>query len=207
MSAQDEDTNQSGGMETREPTANSIATPAWPFILIVAIFWLGMNYFDSYGGGFSKNVFAKNLPHDPPQLGLPPEMVAFMKGKASYQTYCVACHQPSGKGVPGQFPPLAGSDWVNGVGPNRMISLVLDGVSGPFKVNGIDYNSAMVPWRPVMTDEEIANVISYVRNEADWGNSGSFVTKEQVAAIRAKTSGHAGSPYSADESMGIAHSD
>ena len=177
MSDQEEQMNQGGKMETREPTANSICTPAWPFILIVTIFWLGMNYFDSYGGGFSKNVFAKNLSHDPPQLGLPPEMVKMIKGKKVYAASCLACHQPSGKGAPGQFPPLAGSDWVNGVGPNRIIRMVLDGASGPIKVNGVDYNSAMVPWRPMLSDDDIANVVSYIRNEAEWGNSGSFVDK------------------------------
>lgn len=207
MSEQNEQVKQAGEMELREPTANSVTTPAWPFILLVFIFWLGMDYFNSYGGGFSKNVFAKNLSQDPPQLGLPPEMVQMIKGKTVYQSGCVACHQPNGKGVPGQFPPLAGSDWVNDVGPNRMIRLVLDGVNGPINVNGNDFNAAMVPWRPTLSDEQIANVISFVRNQSEWGNSGSYVTPAQVKAIRDVTSPHANTPYTSEELLALPHLD
>ena len=203
MSEKDESTEQEAQMENREPTANSITTPAWPFILVVFIFWLGMRYIDAYGGGFSKEVFAKNLSSAPPQLSLSPEQLAMVKGKAIYLRNCAACHQPHGKGVPGQFPPLSNSDWVNGVGPDRIVRLVLDGINGPIKVNGKDFNNAMVPWRPTMSDKEIAFVVSYIRNEADWGNAGSFVTEKHVAAIRGETSERAGSPYTAEELLGI----
>jgi len=203
MSEKDVTSEQEPQMEAREPSANSITTPAWPFILVVIIFWLGMRYIDAYGGGFSKDVFVRNLDAPPPQLSLSPEQLAMVKGRTIFLRNCGACHQPHGKGVPGQFPPLAGSDWVNGVGPDRIIRLVLDGINGPIKVNGAEFNNAMVPWRPTMSDKEIAYVVSYIRNEADWGNSGSFVTEKEVAAIRAETSSHAGTPYTAEELLGL----
>ena len=183
----------------REPQANSVATPAWPFILMVVLLWCGMRYFDVHGGAFDNRVFAKNMSSPPPVLGMSPEQEALAKGKTVYLQYCAACHQPHGKGVPGQFPPLSGSDWVNNVGPNRMIRLVLDGVSGPITVNGAVYNNAMVPWRPMLSDEQIAWVVSYVRNDPEWGNTGTFVSAAEVKAIRDATVSHAGQPYSAGE--------
>ncbi|MBL6765893.1 MAG: cytochrome c [Verrucomicrobiae bacterium] len=199
MSEQDLNMEEGRDSVVREPQANSVATPAWPFILMVVLLWCGMRYFDAHGGAFDNRVFAKNMSSPPPVLGMSPEQEALAKGKTVYLQYCAACHQPHGKGVPGQFPPLSGSDWVNNVGPNRMIRLVLDGVSGPITVNGAVYNNAMVPWRPMLSDEQIAWVVSYVRNDPEWGNTGTFVSAAEVKAIREATVSHAGQPYSAGE--------
>jgi len=203
------DNENANAPENREPTANSRVTPAVPFVVLVSILWGGMTYFDSHGGNFNGQVYARNLNHAPPVLGLSPAQEQLLKGKGIYTRNCSACHQPSGGGVPGQFPPLAGSDWVNGVGPNRIIRLVLDGITGPIEVNGNAFNSAMVPWRPMMSDEEIAAVVAYIRNEAEWGNSddGVFIKPSLVKSIRGATSGHAGQPYSADELLGLPDAD
>ena len=98
----------------------------------------------------------------------------------------VANATESGSGNPSTFvPPLAGSDIVDVAGPNRLIRLVLDGLSGPLKVNGADFGTAaMPPWKPAMNDTEIAAVLTYIRGS--WGNKASAVTPEQAAAIRAK---------------------
>ena len=192
--------------ENREPTANSRVTPATPFILFVAILWGGMHYFDSHGGSFDQMVQLGHLDGPPPNLGGSPINIAKAKGKAIYGRNCAACHQPNGAGNP-LFPPLAGSDWVNGVGPNRIIRLILDGVQGPITVSGKDYNNAMVPWRPTMTDDDIAAVVTYIRNEAEWGNeSGDLIIGAQVKAIRDATAGRAGA-YSPEELLAIPHSD
>lgn len=202
------DNQNDNAPENREPTANSRVTPAVPFVLLVSILWGGMTYFDSHGGNFNGQVYARNLNQAPPVLGLTPFQEAMVKGKGIYTRNCAACHQPSGGGVPGQFPPLAGSDWVNGIGPNRIIRLVLDGITGPIEVNGNAFNSAMVPWRPTMSDEEISAVVTYIRNEGEWGNSdGELVKASLVGAIRGATSGHAGQPYAADELLALPHSD
>jgi mono/diheme cytochrome c family protein len=203
MSGSEENRNAAVNLAAREPEVGSTITPAWPLILLVVLLWWGMRYFEAQGGAFNNNVYYANLGSPPPVLGMSPEQEALAKGKVAYLTYCAACHQPHGKGVPGQFPPLAESDWVNGVGPNRIIRLVLDGVAGPITVKGQQYSNAMVPWRPMLNDDQIAWIVSYIRNESEWGNTGSFVTAAEVKAIREATSAHAGSPYNANELLSV----
>ena len=100
---------------------------------------------------------------------------------------CFTCHQPTGLGLPGQFPPLAGSDWVLG-DKERLIKISINGLMGEIEVNGQKFNGAMPP--PgippgSLTDSQIADVLTYIRNE--WGNSASAVTASEVAAVRAAT--------------------
>ena len=104
---------------------------------------------------------------------------------------CFTCHQPNGEGMAGQFPPLAGSDWVLG-DKERLIKISMYGLMGEIEVNGIKYNNVMAP--PgippgSLTDDQIANVLTYIRN--DWGNSASAVSAEEVAAVRASLEGRA----------------
>lgn len=98
---------------------------------------------------------------------------------------CFSCHQPNGQGLAGQFPPLAGSDWVMG-DKEKLIKISLYGLMGPIQVNGVDYNGVMVP--PgippgSLTDQQVADVLTYIRN--DWGNSATAVTPNEVASVRA----------------------
>jgi cytochrome c oxidase cbb3-type subunit 2 len=97
---------------------------------------------------------------------------------------CFTCHQPTGLGLPGQFPPLAGSDWVLG-NKERLIKITMHGLMGEIEVNGVKYNNVMAP--PgippgSLTDQQIADVLTYIRN--DWGNSASSISPEEVANIR-----------------------
>jgi cytochrome c oxidase cbb3-type subunit 2 len=97
---------------------------------------------------------------------------------------CFTCHQPNGQGITGQFPPLAGSDWVLGE-KERLIKISIHGLMGEIEVNGVKYNNVMAP--PgippgSLTDQQIADVLTYIRNE--WGNSASAVSPEEVATIR-----------------------
>lgn len=115
-------------------------------------------------------------------------------GEQVYSTVCAACHQASGKGLPGAFPSLAGSEWVT-ADPETPIRIVIAGLSGPIKVAGADFNSMMPP-PPGLDDEKIAQVLTYVRKS--FGNSASGVSKEQVAAVRASLSGRT-NPFTADE--------
>ena len=108
----------------------------------------------------------------------------YMKA-ASGGGMCFTCHQANGEGLAGQFPPLAGSDWVLG-DKDRLIKISMYGLMGEIEVNGIKYNNVMAP--PgippgSLTDEQIANVLTYIRN--DWGNSAPAVSPEEVATIRA----------------------
>lgn len=101
------------------------------------------------------------------------------KGKAVYAKTCVACHQATGAGIPGAFPPLAKSDYLN-ADVNRAIKQVIKGSSGPITVNGKKYNTPMPA--QVLNDQEIADVLTYVY--ASWGNNKKVVTPAMVKAQR-----------------------
>lgn len=106
-------------------------------------------------------------------------------GQVPYELYCGACHAPDGKGVnEGQFPPLAGSEWVDEV-PERMIQLVLHGLEGRLEAAGTEYNLVMPPHKDSLTDPQIADIISYVRTS--WGHQESPVSVDQVIALRRST--------------------
>src|SRR5438445_5865620 len=154
---------------------------------------LGMGFLDSHGGGFDARVYAPYNSFDDVGRDQPPSAtdLPFVKGKKVFETYCMVCHQATGQGLPNQFPPLAGSEWVLAPGPNRIIRLVLDGGQGAITVKGQQFpaSSAMPPWKENLKDEDIAYVLTYVRGNKDWGNNASPVTPEQVKAIREKVAG------------------
>jgi len=104
-------------------------------------------------------------------------------GKNVFTRVCAVCHQPNGQGVPGAFPPLAGSEIVDG-DPNRLIHIVLSGLQGPVTVRGQVYNSVMPPQGPLLKDQEIADVLSYVRSS--WGHTSGPVAPADVARLRAE---------------------
>jgi mono/diheme cytochrome c family protein len=120
-------------------------------------------------------------------------------GKPVFMANCATCHQATGMGVPGAFPPLAGSDWVAG-SEERIIRIVLHGLKGPITVSGNHYDNVMAPLGAVLKDEQIANVLSYVRSE--WGNNYPEVEPETVARIRSETTGRSVN-WTADELLKI----
>ena len=102
------------------------------------------------------------------------------RGKMKYTAVCMACHQANGDGIPAAFPPLAKSDYLN-ADKERAISNVINGLSGEVVVNGEKFNSVMPSLG--LSDEDVANVLTYVYSE--WENNGSEVTPEEVKAVRA----------------------
>jgi nitrite reductase (NO-forming) len=102
-------------------------------------------------------------------------------GKDKYIATCSACHQANGQGIEGAFPPLAKSDYLN-ADVDRAIDIVLHGKTGEITVNGKKYNSVMTA--QALSDEEVANVLTYVYNS--WGNSKKEVTPAMVQAVRNK---------------------
>ena len=102
------------------------------------------------------------------------------RGQRTYNNVCAACHQPSGKGVEGAFPPLAGSDYLN-ADKARAVAIVTHGLTGKITVNGKAYNSQMPQLN--LSDEDVANALTYVYNS--WGNAGHEVTPAEVAKARA----------------------
>jgi nitrite reductase (NO-forming)/hydroxylamine reductase len=103
--------------------------------------------------------------------------------EAAYQANCGACHQASGQGMSGAFPPLAGNARVTSDG-ERVIAIVLNGLNESLEVNGVTYSGVMPPMQH-MSDEDIAGAVNFVMTA--WGNDGAVVTVEQVAAQRAQT--------------------
>lgn len=96
-----------------------------------------------------------------------------------YIANCSSCHQPNGRGLSGTFPPLAGSQIVNG-DTAKLIHIVKYGVTGPLVVSGKEYNGMMPAWSPTLSDDAIATTISYIRSS--WGNHGGAITAAQVGA-------------------------
>jgi mono/diheme cytochrome c family protein len=107
------------------------------------------------------------------------------RGAAVYARTCIACHQPTGLGLPPVFPPLANAPIVAG-NPELPVKFILQGLMGPITVNGMTYNSMMPPVAGV-SDADIADVLTYVRQS--FGNQANAVTADQVKAIRAATAG------------------
>ncbi|MGH8234994.1 MAG: multicopper oxidase domain-containing protein [Rhodanobacteraceae bacterium] len=107
-------------------------------------------------------------------------------GASLYATNCSACHQPTGTGLPGAFPPLKDNPVVNDPDPTKQIKTILQGLHGE-NVMGSAYPSAMPPFAGTLNDAEIADIINHERSS--WGNHGKPVTADEVKAARAKGPG------------------
>lgn len=112
-------------------------------------------------------------------------------GAKLYATNCVGCHQATGQGIPGAFPPLAGHvpDILNLKGGRQyLIQALLYGLQGPIEVKGMKYNGVLPPYGR-LKDEEIAALLNYVSTA--WGNDKKVkgfkpFTAQEVKALRAK---------------------
>ncbi|WP_052572694.1 PVC-type heme-binding CxxCH protein [Haloferula sp. BvORR071] len=124
---------------------------------------------DSAGTAASKKKFA-------------PDPEVHKRGGEIYGMTCVACHQPTGAGLEGAFPPLDGSDWATG-DPSLPIRIVTGGLQGPVKVLGHDFNGVM-PAHTDLDDQKVADVLTYVRQS--WSNDAAAVTPAQVKEVRDK---------------------
>ena len=111
-----------------------------------------------------------------------PDAASMERGKAVYSRTCIACHQPTGMGLPPVFPPLAGSEWV-AKDASIAVRNIVNGMQGPVTVKGVTYNSMMPPVAG-LSDKDTADVVNYVNNA--WGNNGPTVTEEEVKAIKKK---------------------
>ena len=109
--------------------------------------------------------------------------LAAIDGKQLFGGKCAACHQATGLGVAGVFPPLVGSEWVVS-DEKSLVNILLHGVNGQLKVKGVDYQGAMPAWK-AMSDGELAAVRSYIRSE--WGNQAAAIKPDTVKAHREAT--------------------
>jgi len=110
-----------------------------------------------------------------------PDPARLEAGRQVFERACLACHQADGRGLPGAFPPLAGSDYLLAE-PQRGIEATVKGLQGELVVNGARFNSVM-PAMVQLSDREIADALTYALNS--WGNAGGIVAADAVAAARA----------------------
>ncbi len=99
-------------------------------------------------------------------------------GQTVFNQVCAACHQPDAKGIPGAFPPLAGSDWLN-KDFKRAIGVVKNGLAGPISVNGAHFNGVMPALG--LSNEDIANVLTFVYHS--WGNAKQVINVKDVMSV------------------------
>ncbi|MEO6917344.1 MAG: cytochrome c [Chitinophagaceae bacterium] len=102
------------------------------------------------------------------------------RGSIVYTSYCLACHQADAGGVPNMNPPLTKTEYVLG-DKKRLINIILNGLNEEVKINDETYSNPMPPHN-FLTDEQIADVLTYVRN--NFGNKASLVNKPEVAKLR-----------------------
>ena len=141
----------------------------------------------AWGDGRSRNELA----------GSKPVAGAKADGAAVYAASCAACHQATGAGLPGVFPPLAGSEWVNGH-DTTAAAILLHGVTGPLTVKGATYNGAMPTFKAQLDDEQIAALLTHLRSQ--WGNTGAAVSATVVAKVREDTKARS-APYVGDADL------
>src|ERR1700726_4100330 len=182
--------------EKREPRVGLEPLSIWLIAVYGLAIFLGGAYVGRYSGSFSGDSL------DP--LGGPPptkktalgpgggeqqaELSPHDRGKKIFAANCQTCHQANGLGGPGQYPPLAGSEFPTG-GSQRPAMIVMKGLQGPVTVKGQKFGSAvMQPWDKTLTDQKIADVLTYERSE--WGNQASPGTAEQIAALRKELASH-----------------
>lgn len=108
-------------------------------------------------------------------------------GEKIYNTYCISCHQANGKGDGNRFPPLDGSEWVNG-DKEKLINVLLKGLTGTITVKTQSFDGVM-PKHDFMSDADIAKVLTYIR--ISFTNNASAIHEQDVINVRNKKS-HAG---------------
>lgn len=167
--------------------------PGWLYGLLALLVGWGLVYVAKYGadpggkaGWFPQQVYDPFGSYAALVLAQPPpEVSPLTQGRRLYERNCQPCHLANGAGVAGQFPPLAGSEWVLEPGPGRLIRLLLHGLEGPITVQGERYDNPMFAFRDLLNDEEVAAVLTFVRSQ--WGNAAPAVSPQQVQRVRAAT--------------------
>lgn len=183
--------------EGPEPQDGDEPAPMWMWLTAALTIAWSAYYLGAYSGDY-----------DVRRMDLAPQVTreAEVEGPPTYEdrdplelgqerfARCASCHQADGRGVPGRYPPLAGSEWVAG-DPEILARILLHGLQGPIEVKGEPYNDVMPSWG-FWTDAEIAAVLTYVR--ASFGNDAPAIETETVRAVRAAT-GERTTPWTSAE--------
>lgn len=107
---------------------------------------------------------------------------SILRGKIIYQQNCLSCHQEDGSGVRKLNPPLIKTSYVLG-DSKKLSSIVLNGFNEEIEIDGEYYSNPMPSFSTVLKDNEIADVLTFIRN--NFGNKASLITAKTVASVRA----------------------
>lgn len=170
--------------EKEEPSENFSPMPLFLVALFMGFaFWAGI-YLVKFSGDFGPFHYDETKKPGVATDTGPREVDMMALGKRIYSQNCVACHQADGNGLPGVYPTLVNSDWVQD-NPDRLIKVILAGLAGPVTVNGKEYNNAMTAFDR-LSDQQIAAVLTYIRTDESYNNSSYPVSEERVAEVRSE---------------------
>jgi len=175
------------GREKTEPQEGSQAVPTEMIVAAFSLLLFGGWYLGTYSADFAVDRYdgpAAFVGGSADNVKSPSVIDPMLMGKRVFN-YCAACHQASGQGVVGQFPPLDGNPVVNGREDN-LARILLHGLSGPIEVDGQRYNGQMPKWSQ-LDDRSLAAVLTYIRGS--WSNDSPPVSESLVTAVREATSG------------------
>ena len=174
------------------------AFPIWLYLLCgFILFLVGSSFtgFVMFGGGMldqgpggpvaSSASAAVEAPATPMDLG-----------KKIYGNNCASCHDSTGSGSPGKYPPMVGSEYVLG-SKLRLSAIVLKGIEGSLNVKGVNYSGNVMPAQEaVLTPEKMADLLTYIRGS--WGNTAGPVSVDEVNAAKTKFAAQTASWTEAD---------
>ncbi|MEX2381374.1 MAG: c-type cytochrome [Opitutales bacterium] len=168
-----------------EPSEGFSGIPIFMLFLMSALLFAGGIYMVHFAAGYDFLAYVETYVADPDEPGNdgPDPIIA---GRALYEQHCVACHQQTGQGIPGVFPPLSEVEWVTG-SEERLIRIPLHGLAGPIEVKGNTYNGVMPGFAGTIDDRRMSYLLTYIRQA--WENDASPVTADEVAAVRAAEAG------------------
>lgn len=200
--------HQAAIREMDDPRDGFAPTPVWLLFFFFGLAAWGGGYLATHNGGWRGDVYDDK----PAAIGTQgaPAVETFDAMATAARTFnsCAQCHQSDAKGIAGMYPPLAGSEWVQGR-KEVLVRILLHGLEGDVHVAGNNYNGQMPSWSK-LDDRKIAGVATYIRGS--FGNSASPVSPEEVAAIRQETRDRSAS-WKSDElkqvlsGLGPEHSD
>jgi len=184
-----------------EPQVGSGEIPVIFFAVLAGLIFVGALYLDKFGGGFSNQVYSPYASYDLVNAAQPqdPGAVTRNRGKMVYESTCQLCHQPNGLGTPGQFPPLDGSEWVNGP-IDRLIRIPHNGLAGTIHIKGEVWNAAMPAMGAALNDQALSDLLTFIRS--NWSNKSGPVKVEDVTRVR-KDIGARADPWSEAELLKV----
>ena len=187
--------------EKADPRDGYEPIPTWMAGIFGVVVFAGGMYLQRYSGDFRADIYEERrsaIGASSTKEVKPVDPIAI--GKRLYVTQgCVSCHQATGLGQSGAIPPVAKSEWVTG-SEARLNRILLHGLQGEVKVSDAIYNGNMPAFGVKLKDDQIAAVLSYIRQE--WGNQAAAITPEAVTAARDATKDHS-SPWTSAELLAI----